>query len=296
VDLGRALERTGIARTRELRQQGFSPAAIAAAVHTGAIIRLRIGWFGSPDLPDATIRAHRVGGPPACATVASLTGLWMLQPPILHVEVVRGDSRFRSQSDPTRAVPMTRRDDVVLHWVEAGTRSSRRGQPLSVALRHMTTCVTALEAVCSIDSALNRELVTMDELRRGAGSATLRVLDTCDAGAGSGVESVFRLRASPLHFPFRTQVKLPGGRVDFLFGERLIVEVDGAEYHAGRDAFVADRERDALHAALGYFVLRFTYEQVVRRWHEVESVLRLVHARGDQFWPSRIRIPRRHAG
>jgi very-short-patch-repair endonuclease len=65
--------------------------------------------------------------------------------------------------------------------------------------------------------------------------------------------------------------------------------VDGAEHHAGTDAFRRDRERDAWHAALGYRPMRFTYDQVVNRWAEVESVLRLLLQRGEHLDRSRIR-------
>ena len=96
-------------------------------------------------------------------------------------------------------------------------------------------------------------------------------------------------------YRFRTQVVIPGGRVDFLFGDRLVVEVDGSEFHSGHDAFVADRERDAWHTAIGYGVVRFTYGQVVHRWEEVESVLRLLHARGEHLARARMRTSGRHA-
>jgi very-short-patch-repair endonuclease len=291
MDVSTVVDRLGgIARTRELREQGCTRASIAAAVHRGRIIRLRIGWFGVPSLPDPVIRAHRVGGPPACATVAAWRGLWMLNDPILHVEVAEHDSRFRDQDDATRAVPVRARDDVVLHWVSDGMRSPRGGQPLVTALQHMATCVPQLDAICAIDSALQRGLVQLDALRAGAGPSVRRLLEHCDRSAESGVESIFRVRAIAAGFTMRTQQKLPGGgRVDFLFGDRLVIEVDGSEHHSGHEAFVSDRERDAWHAAIGYRVVRLTYEQVVHRWHEVESLLWLLHAHGEQFWPTRIR-------
>ena len=56
---------------------------------------------------------------------------------------------------------------------------------------------------------------------------------------------------------------LPYHRVDFLIGGWLIIEVDGKRYHVEDEQFEADRERDALFAAWGYRVLRFSYKQVV---------------------------------
>ena len=63
-------------------------------------------------------------------------------------------------------------------------------------------------------------------------------------------------------------------KVDFLWREqRLIVETDGREAHATRDAFERDRRRDQLLKLAGWEVVRFTWRQVVR---EPESVARTV--------------------
>jgi very-short-patch-repair endonuclease len=214
----------------------------------------------------------------------------MLHSPVLHIEAAPTDSRFRSQFDPQRAIGIQDRTDVVVHWVGAASRE-RLGQPLAVALAQMVTCGGELDAICAIDSALARELCTSEEIRRHLSSRGGAVLDRCDGRAESGVESIFRVRALGEGFVFRIQVPFPGSRVDFLFGDRLIVEVDGSEHHAGAEAFKRDRERDAWHAALGYLVMRFTYEQVIHRWTEVNSVLRLLIQRGEHLDP-RLRIRR----
>jgi very-short-patch-repair endonuclease len=147
----------------------------------------------------------------------------------------------------------------------------------------MATCLPALEVLCSVDSALNRELVTLPQLRRLPGERWHRILDQADERAESGTETIFRFRARAAGYRPRTQVPVPGARIDFLLGERLVVEVDGSEFHSGREEFLRDRERDAWLAALGFYVVRLTYAQVVHRWHEVESLLRILHARGEQF-------------
>lgn len=81
---------------------------------------------------------------------------------------------------------------------------------------------------------------------------------------------------------FRQQVDIPGvGRVDFLLGIRLVVEVDGAEFHTSRPSFEEDRRRDAVLSALGYRVLRFSYVQVERNWDQVAASILAALARGD---------------
>ena len=67
---------------------------------------------------------------------------------------------------------------------------------------------------------------------------------------------------------FQYVVSGPGFRyrVDFAYPDvRLIIEVDGWQYHAQRAAFEADRQRDATLHAAGWLVLRFTWLQVSRR-------------------------------
>jgi very-short-patch-repair endonuclease len=60
-----------------------------------------------------------------------------------------------------------------------------------------------------------------------------------------------------------TNVPLHGFKVDALWRDpRLVVEVDGYEFHGGRAAFEADRARDATHVAAGYRVIRFTAVQL----------------------------------
>ena len=68
--------------------------------------------------------------------------------------------------------------------------------------------------------------------------------------------------------------------VDFLWPEcRLIVEVDGYEYHGARASFESDRARDAELTRQGYRVLRFTYRQVTGAPASVATTLRDVLGR-----------------
>ena len=247
-------------------------------MESGYLERLRVGWFALPDTPPVVKDAHRVGGRPACVTVADLHDLWLLERRDLHVEVNDTQSRLRLPDIGFR-----------LHWTGRPDGSDRRGQPLATALAQMSTCRSRLEVISAVDSALHRRLVSAAELSRAMGSARAEFLGACDGRAESGVESIFRVRASEAGYVFRTQVPTGRWRLDFLFGDRLAVEVDGSEFHSGHEAFVRDRERDAWHAAVGYHVLRFTYEQVIHRWHEVASVLHLMHTRGEHLGRSRIR-------
>jgi very-short-patch-repair endonuclease len=63
--------------------------------------------------------------------------------------------------------------------------------------------------------------------------------------------------------PPQTNVKLHGYRVDFVWPEhRLIIEVDGFQFHGHRRAFEQDRMRDQVLIARGYRVIRITWRQL----------------------------------
>ncbi len=63
-------------------------------------------------------------------------------------------------------------------------------------------------------------------------------------------------------------VRVAGHIVDALFPDHhLIVELDGWEFHKGRDAFAADRQRDADTLQSGFPTLRITWD----RLHEREA-------------------------
>ena len=73
--------------------------------------------------------------------------------------------------------------------------------------------------------------------------------------------ALVRLAGLPLP---ETNVRLGRHEVDVLWREnRLVVEVDGYAYHAGREAFERDRRRDADLQAAGHRVIRVTWRRIV---------------------------------
>ena len=55
-----------------------------------------------------------------------------------------------------------------------------------------------------------------------------------------------------------------GHEVDALFeAEGVIVELDGYEFHSGRDAFESDRDRDADTLEAGHSTVRVTWERMI---------------------------------
>lgn len=103
--------------------------------------------------------------------------------------------------------------------------------------------------------------------RGRVGAPTLRAALGSDCGptfTRSNAEERFLelIRAGNLPLP-RVNAQLLAYEVDFYWPEqRLVVEVDGFEYHRSRRAFEGDRERDRTLVAAGFQVIRLTWRQI----------------------------------
>jgi hypothetical protein len=111
----------------------------------------------------------------------------------------------------------------------------------------------------------------------------LRVLNGLGTPTRSEMENAF------LDFCRRYELPAPlvnshvaGHEVDMLFGaERLIVELDGWEFHRDRQNFESDRDRDADTLAAGFVTVRITWERLIcapdreaRRLHAILAARR----------------------
>jgi len=280
--------RGGLAATHELAADGISRGYLAGLVRTRRVIRVRQGWYARPGLHPHLVRAARVGGLLTCRSALDLAGLWVVDDGRLHVLVERNDCQLRSPDNPRRRLHST--DAVTVHWrprrsAPLASRGSLRllVDPVS-AMADLAGCTSPELLTAAADSLLHQWPERAAELHRLASGLPMparAALLQADGICESGIETLFWLRMR--HLSPRRQVPTLGvGRVDFLFGERLIVEVDGAAFHAGIGAFEADRERDAILSARGYRVLRFSYHQVMERWPEVHAAFWAAILRGDR--------------
>lgn len=65
--------------------------------------------------------------------------------------------------------------------------------------------------------------------------------------------------------------------------ERVIIELDGREFHSGRHSFETDRERDAAMLALGFVTVRITWERLIETpEREAARLLVILEARRHQ--------------
>jgi very-short-patch-repair endonuclease len=259
----------------ELRNAGWSKRRLRDSVADGRLIAVRRGHYAAASTPPDVIRAMRVGGPATAGTAAAAYGVWAPPDPPLSVAVAANAPRLRDPDDAAR--PLGPEADVRVHRLAALPRASLVTGllPVLLVLQHLLQTVPAPFAVASLDSALRLRRIRRDDLTVLAARipAHLRPLvSAVDVRCESGIESVARYLLQSLGLRVEPQVTIDGvGRVDLLVEGRLIVELDGREYHAGQ--FARDRARDATAAWQGYRTLRFTWAQVLMDWPSVQAAV-----------------------
>lgn len=267
------------ARTRELRQLGVEPRALAAAVHRGELQRVRVGHFALPRSDPHTIAALRVGGLAACISATRLHGLWMPADAVPHVWLRRNASRLR-RPPAQRGMP-TEEHDHVRHWsdLHAAIDRPRGAVALLDALVQVVDCQPEHIAIAVLDSALHTGQLSQVDLgtieswvardRRG-------ILRHLDHAAQSGTESIVRTVLRRAGLEVRTQAAFPGvGFVDLLVGDRVVVEVDSEQWHTKPEHRRRDYARDLELTAQGAIVVRVSYLQAL---YDHDGILRAVLA------------------
>lgn len=245
---------------------GVTEAELTRAVRAGDIIRPRQGVYALPDAPVDAVHAAEHGGAVGCSAAGVLHGLWILDvPPELHVWMGGAGT------------PRLDRDACRVHWDE-GTVRVGHPAPVRNALLQMLGCAGEDAFFAALESALRQALLSVRDMAWLARHLPLDqrwLLAFARSDADSGLESLIRLRLHRIGIIVRSQVVIEGvGEVDFVIGDRLIIEADGRENHDGSAARVKDLRRDAVASALGYETLRFTYAMVVHDWQTVEDAVR----------------------
>ena len=269
VDLRTALRRAnGVTRTGLLLRTGITRTELRSAFANGAVIRPRRGWVALPSADPELLAAARRGAVVSCISQARRLGLWVLAASDApHYAAPRPDSHIVAGPGTVhwRAPPLPRPPEML------------EDHPENV-LALVAECQPHEAALAIIDSALNQRIASLPALERLRIPRLDDLLSEASPFADSGLETLFRTRLGWLRIAIRAQVHLLGHRVDFLLGERLVVQIDGKQ-HSGvqRDA---DILHDARLRAEGYTVIRVTYALVVHRWEDVQSLVLSAVARG----------------
>ncbi|MDU0346722.1 DUF559 domain-containing protein [Microbacterium sp. KSW2-29] len=226
--------------------------------------------YADADTCEPMIRAALLGGSPACVTAARHHGLWVLtasEP--LHIRL-RPHGHRHGTAD-------------VDHW-DHDARDAFGLPPVTQTLRQILRCRGVEDFVVALESALHQKKIRPADLawlEENTNKQAREAIAFARHDAESGLETLVRWRLRGWGIDVRTQQDIVSvGRVDLVIGERLIVEVDGVENHAGADHRHRDLVRDAHAAAWGFVTLRFDYAMVVHDWPTVKLAIRAHVDRG----------------
>lgn len=275
----------GVAQKQDLVALGATDRALAAAVHSGAIKRVRRGWYSDPHQSDEVVRAIRVGGRLTGLSAIRFWGGWAWSHGPLHVSVAQNSSRFRSQWRTNVSLASSADSGVVLHWDSNAV--AERGTKAVVSLRDALLCVviheSLEEAVAALDWALHTGLldrIDFENLIHCLPKRLRWIRDWVDERCESFPESLTRTRLRLAGYRVRSQVRLDEvRRIDLVVEDLVAIEVDGK--HSHRDRFLEDRRRDLEITLLGYHVLRPAAVLVFNEW---DLVLAAVDAALARTW------------
>ncbi len=151
--------------------------------------------------------------------------------------------------------------------------------PIENVLWAVAGCQPELDALAIWESALRKKSTSLEVMRRLVlPPEARRLCEIATPWSDSGLESFVPPRLRWLGLRIVAQVWIAGHRVDFLIGERLVVQIDGGTHvGAQRDQDIA---HDALLALQGYHVIRVGYRQVTERWHQVQDLIMRAVAQG----------------
>lgn len=270
----------GAIATHELHAAGITRTGIVRLLDAGRMHRVRQGWYAMPDLAPVVRRAVRVGGVLTCATALSAHGVWSVADRGIHVRVPRNACRLRSAEDSRRRLS-GQATKVTVHWRDGSPEKRRLIAVVEEALDDWFQCAPRDWALGGLDSLIRTRPDDREVLLKRFGVSEWEGVDgRCE----SGTENVFYRRMLRLGIHPWRQVRIPGSSpFDFQIGTRLLVEVDGATFHDEVGQFARDRAKDALAHTLGYLPLRFSHDQVIHGWTDVEATVLAVVGRGDHL-------------
>lgn len=269
----------GALASTQATRLGIHPRAIAAAVDSGELLRVRRGAYVDAAVvaaarPEAAyalkVRSVVMSRPPnngpSHHAALAVRGLPLWQVNLNRFDVV-GDVSMRTSESGLMVHP---REGLTLALV-----GDIHAVSVAVALVQLARTAPLPSAVVSADAALHRGLCTADELSDGLDACSGnrlrrrlgRFLEAVDGASESVGESRSRLILSAAGLHVTSQVEIHDGtefvaRVDLLVGARVILEFDGALKYAddpsGLSLFKEKLREDRLRA-LGFVVVRVSW-------------------------------------
>ncbi|WP_309081355.1 DUF559 domain-containing protein [Zhihengliuella sp.] len=254
MDISELLGRHGVLTRCDLAEFGLSRRQLdrVFALYPNP----RPGVICDPLLGPQAQEALRLTAALTCISAAEHYDHWVLRPSgTVHVAT--------AHSHALRPSPLR----IVRHRVRRAALVAVDEQQMCL---HAAACLEPTDAAVIIESAVVRGRVSLDGLYAGLGNRqgrqARRALGLVRGTADSPIEVVARATFIEAGLPFQEQVYLPGiGRVDFLVAGRLIVELDGWQWHGNRAAWQNDMRRDQFAVRSGYRSVRFSASQVLNQ-------------------------------
>lgn len=263
--------------TKELIAAGHTKREIAEAVADGTATRVRRGIFLRDPVQSSLDFAKLFRGSVTCLSALRHYGIWTPTDSGLHHIRVKRRQRYRLPPELDSYLLRCR----VHSLTDDPAIPDGQVDSFTEAIRCAVRCTTHEQLVAILESVMrvnHFDLLGLDLPRSGRLGAA--VAAASPRPGESGVETLVRLRMERLRISFQTQCWVGPYRLDFLVGERLVIEIDGFEFHADQQSFRRDRERDRYLELRGYRVLRFTAAEVLYDWDACEAeILAAVRAR-----------------
>jgi very-short-patch-repair endonuclease len=277
-----ARQRALISR-RQLLALGIESSMITRALRRGRLHRMHQGIYSLVPLAALPRLASELAAVLACGDRALLAAhaaaaTWGVRPSFTgDVDVIVIGTDYGRK-----------RAGIRVHRVEwLDPRDVRRYQGIPItsparALLDLASDLSERELERALDEALIKRLVShaaigavLDAYPHRRGAARLRALadpgrPTTQTRSGGEEALLALLRKADFPAP-EVNARVGNYTADFVWREqKVIVELDGYDYHRGRAAFERDHERDAEHQRMGYLVIRVTARQLAR---EPEAIL-----------------------
>jgi very-short-patch-repair endonuclease len=254
----------------QLLELGLGADAIAYRVGTRELIRVHNGVYAVGYAPQAfTDRAYAAVlacGARAVLSHGSAASLWgILDRWWEPFEVIVDTARRRPGIRAHRAT--LERSDIQRHLgirVTSPARTVFDNAP-RLSAKALTRQVNELRIARRLKLEQLAELAA--RLPRHPGAACVSpLIETRTGPTRSELEDMFAAFARRFDLPpFEFNTRVAGYEVDVLFPkQRVIVELDGFEFHGTRQAFERDRERDAATLAAGFRTLRITWQRLTQ--------------------------------
>ncbi len=265
-----AYRQRGYVTRRQLLRLGVGAEAVRYRIKTGRLIPVYAGVYAVGHLPtlpqDRAVGALLACGPGAVLSHGSAASLWgVFRRWDMPFEVTTASARRRAGIRTHRAA-LTRADIAK----QLGVRVTSPARTLldiapRITERTLSRAVNELRIARHLGIEQLAEL--LDRCPRHPGTRRLiPFVETADNATRSKFERDFLAVAGRFGLPRpQINVRVAGREVDAYFPEeRVIVELDGYEFHSSKDRFRSDRDHDADALTLDIVTVRITTDRLER--------------------------------